>query len=182
MKALTRNPDWRTEREAAITMIEITHQEIDTSALLQAVESNLAGASVLFLGTTREMTGDRRTHSLVYEAYESMAQQKMQELADEARQRWPLTGCAIVHRLGQLDLREASVAIAVSSPHRQDAFEAGKWLIDTLKEVVPIWKQENWADGSCEWVHPGQPPSATRPTSLEPKADSTSNVAPTNKP
>ena len=144
-------------------MIEITHAEIETGALLRAVESNLAGAVVLFLGTTREMTGDRRTQSLVYEAYETMARQKMAELADEARRRWPLTGCAIVHRLGKLEICEASVAIAVSSPHRQDAFEAGQWLIDTLKEVVPIWKQENWADGTSEWVHPGQPPMANRP-------------------
>jgi len=144
-------------------MIEITHEPIDTAAVQRAVESNLAGAVLLFLGTTREMTGDRRTRSLAYEAYEDMARQKMAELADEAARRWPLTGCAMVHRLGHLELREASVAIAVSSPHRQDAFEAGKWLIDTLKEVVPIWKQEHWADGTSEWVHPGQPPAATRP-------------------
>ncbi len=149
-------------------MIEITHDEIDTGALLRAVESNLAGAAVLFLGTTREMTGDRRTRSLVYEAYEAMAHKKMTQLAEEATRRWSLTGCAIVHRLGELGLREASVAIAVSSPHRQVAFEAGKWLIDTLKEVVPIWKQENWADGTCEWVHPGQPPSATRDPAVHP--------------
>ena len=163
-------------------MIEITHQEIDTAALLEQVESNLAGAVVLFLGTTREMTGDRRTRSLVYEAYEAMAQKKMAELADEARQRWPLTGCAIVHRLGQLELREVSVAIAVSSPHRRDAFEAGQWLIDTLKQVVPIWKQENWADGTCEWVHPGQPPSATRPAALDTTADRQSCDPSTHQP
>ena len=144
-------------------MIEITHEEIDSNALLRAVESNLAGAVVLFLGTTREMTGERRTRSLVYEAYEAMARQKMAELADEAGRRWPLTGCAIVHRLCQLELREASVAIAVSSPHRQDAFEAGKWLIDTLKEVVPIWNQEKWADGTTEWVHPDVPTSPAEP-------------------
>ena len=67
----------------------------------------------------------------------------------------PLVECAIVHRLGHMDLEEASVAVAVSTAHRQTAFEAAKWLIDTLKEVVPIWKKENWADGSTEWVHPG---------------------------
>ncbi|MDP6060254.1 MAG: molybdenum cofactor biosynthesis protein MoaE, partial [Pirellulaceae bacterium] len=74
-------------------MIEITHEEIDSSALLRAAESNLAGAVVLFLGTTREMTEGRRTRSLVYEAYEPMARRKLAELADEARRRWPLTGC-----------------------------------------------------------------------------------------
>ena len=84
-----------------------------------------------------------------------MAEKKLNELKVEARKRWPLTGCAIVHRLGHLEPAETSVAIAVSSPHRSDAFQAGQWLIDTIKEVVPIWKQENWADGTSEWVHPG---------------------------
>ncbi|HUT12894.1 MAG TPA: molybdenum cofactor biosynthesis protein MoaE, partial [Thermoguttaceae bacterium] len=75
-------------------------------------------------------------------------------LETEARRRWPLVEAAIVHRLGHLPLGEISVAIAVSSPHRHAAFEAGRWLIDRIKEVVPIWKKENYADGSDEWVHP----------------------------
>jgi molybdopterin synthase catalytic subunit len=136
-------------------MIALTDKPIDTAALLAKVSSNAAGAVVLFLGTTREMTGQRRTESLDYECYPEMAEKKLAELETEARRRWPLTGCEIVHRLGHLELGEASIAIAVSSPHRQQAFEAGKWLIDTIKEVVPIWKQENWADGTSEWVHPG---------------------------
>lgn len=136
-------------------MIALTNQPIDSAALLAKVSSHAAGAVVLFLGTTREITGERRTVSLDYECYPEMAERKLAELEAEARRRWPLTGCAIVHRLGHLELGEASIAIAVSSPHRQQAFEAGKWLIDTIKEVVPIWKQENWADGTSEWVHPG---------------------------
>jgi len=136
-------------------MIALTTQPIDTAALLAQVSSHVAGALVLFLGTTRETTAGRRTASLDYECYPEMAERKLAELEAEARRRWPLTGCAIVHRLGHLELGEASIAIAVSSPHRQQAFEAGKWLIDTIKEVVPIWKQENWADGTSEWVHPG---------------------------
>jgi molybdopterin synthase catalytic subunit len=84
-----------------------------------------------------------------------MAEKKLAELEQQARERWPIIQATIVHRIGHLELGEASIAIAVSSPHRQDAFEAGKWLIDTIKEVVPIWKKENWADGTCEWVHPG---------------------------
>ncbi len=84
-----------------------------------------------------------------------MARAKLHELEAEARRRWSLVECALVHRLGRLRPGETSVAIAVSSAHRQDALEAGKWLIDTLKEVVPIWKQENGADGSSQWVHPG---------------------------
>jgi molybdopterin synthase catalytic subunit len=84
-----------------------------------------------------------------------MAEAKMAELLEEARGRWPIVKAAIVHRLGRLELGDVSVAVAVSTPHRQQAFEAGKYLIDRLKEVVPIWKKENWADGTTEWVHPG---------------------------
>jgi molybdopterin synthase catalytic subunit len=136
-------------------MIQITHEPIDNAAVLQHVASNRAGAVVLFLGTTREFTGERRTESLEYECYGDMAQKKLADLESEARERWPIVGCAIVHRVGHLDPGEASVAIAVSSPHRGHAFDAGKWLIDALKEVVPIWKKENWADGTSQWVHPG---------------------------
>jgi molybdopterin synthase catalytic subunit len=137
------------------TMAELTHEPIQTDSVLQAVASTRAGAVVLFLGTTRQFTAERETSCLDYECYESMAMAKMQELEQEARRRWPLVACSIVHRLGRLELGEASVAVAVSSPHRQAAFEAGQWLIDTLKEVVPIWKREHWADGTSQWVHPG---------------------------
>jgi len=136
-------------------MVELTEKAIDTSAVLAQVASPQAGAVVLFLGTTRQFTGKRETSSLDYECYPEMAQRKLAELEAEARRRWPIVECAIVHRLGHLELGEASVAVAVSTPHRRDAFEAGQWLIDTLKEVVPIWKKENWADGTTEWVHPG---------------------------
>jgi molybdopterin synthase catalytic subunit len=136
-------------------MIDITSEPIDTQAVLRRVASNDAGAVVLFLGTTREHTEGRRTASLDYECYPQMARDKLSELVNEALHRWPLTGCAVVHRVGHVPLGEASVAVAVSTPHRQAAFEAGQWLIDTLKEVVPIWKKENWADGESQWVHPG---------------------------
>ena len=135
-------------------MIEITPNPIDIPGVLQQVASKQAGAIVLFLGTARELTGDRQTTSLDYECYETMARRRLADLEAEARGRWPLVGCAIVHRIGHIDLGEAAVAIAVSAPHRQAAFTAGQWLIDTLKDVVPIWKRENWADGTSEWVHP----------------------------
>ena len=141
-------------------MVSLTTEPIDITAVLERVSSNRAGAVVLFLGTTREFTHERQTESLDYECYPAMAQKKMSELEAEAREKWPIVECAIVHRLGHLGLGEASVAIAVSSPHRGDAFEAGQWLIDRLKEVVPIWKKENWVDGTSEWVHPGLPKGA----------------------
>jgi molybdopterin synthase catalytic subunit len=136
-------------------MIELTDHPIDTQALLARVASPLAGAVVLFLGTTRELTGERRTAWLDYECYPEMARKELEELVDVARCRWPLVACAVVHRLGRLEIGEASVAVAVSAAHRDVAFDAGRWLIDELKRVVPIWKKENWTDGTSEWVHPG---------------------------
>ena len=139
-------------------MIAIIETPIDAMAVADHVRSNLAGAVCLFLGTVREMTGDRQTSSLDYEAYPVMALKKMEELADEARAKWPLIEIALVHRVGHLDLGEIAVAVAVSTPHRGDSFAACQWIMDTFKQVVPIWKKEIWADGSEEWVHPGLTP------------------------
>lgn len=136
-------------------MIQLTYDPIDTQQVLAQVTSARAGAVVLFLGTTREFTGGRRTLWLDYECYPDMAREQLTLLEQQAVERWSLEGCAIVHRLGRVDLAEVSVAVAVSSAHRGVAFEAGQWLIDRLKEVVPIWKQEHWADGTTQWVHPG---------------------------
>lgn len=136
-------------------MIQLTYETIDYAALTESVRSNAAGAVVLFLGTVREMTNGRQTTALDYEAFPEMARAKFEELIAGARDKWPIVNAAIVHRLGRLELGDVSVAVAVSTPHRQQAFEAGKFLIDRLKEIVPIWKKENWADGTTEWVHPG---------------------------
>ena len=136
-------------------MISLTHDPIDYEQLTESVRSNEAGAVVLFLGTVREMTAGRQTVALDYDAFTEMASAKLAELESEVRSNWPVTDIGIVHRLGRLELGEISVAAAVSCPHRADAFDAGKYLIDRLKVVVPIWKQENWADGTTEWVHPG---------------------------
>jgi molybdopterin synthase catalytic subunit len=136
-------------------MIQLVHETIDSQAILTAAAHPHAGAVVLFLGTTRQITQGRETASLDYECYPEMATKKLAELETQARDRWPLLNCIVVHRLGHLEIGEASIAIALSSPHRRAAFEAGQWLIDTIKEVVPIWKQENWQDGTSEWVHPG---------------------------
>jgi molybdopterin synthase catalytic subunit len=135
-------------------MIQLTNTVIDYTALTESVRSSAAGAVVLFLGTVREMTDGRQTTALDYEAFPQMAEAKLEELLVEARQKWPIVHAGIAHRLGRLELGAVSVAIAVSTPHRQQAFEAGQYLIDRLKQIVPIWKKENWADGSTEWVHP----------------------------
>ena len=137
-------------------MIEITEGPIDHAALTERVRSNQAGAVCTFLGTVREMTGDRRT---VVARLRGLSRDGPQE-AGRAGGRGPRAAGRSSRRRsstasGHLDLGEISVAVAVSCPHRDQAFEACRWLIDTLKEVVPIWKKEIWADGTEEWVHPG---------------------------
>lgn len=135
-------------------MVELTHKPIEANPLLERVTSPEVGAVLLFLGVTRQFTDQRETVELKYEAYEKMALLELQKLENEALQRWQISECLIVHRLGTVPSGEASVAIVTASAHRRDAFEAGQWLIDTLKERVPIWKKEHWADGTTDWVHP----------------------------
>ena len=135
-------------------MVRLTAEPIDYHALMEQVRRPDCGGVVAFLGTVRDLTGDRVTVALDYEAYPAMAERKMAEIEEEARARWPVGEMVLVHRLGRLEVGEVSVAVAVSCPHRAEAFEACRHAIDRLKEVVPIWKKENWADGASEWVHP----------------------------
>ena len=120
----------------------------------EAVEGPDAGAVVLFLGTVRNNTDGRPVKYLEYEAYPPMAEKKMAEIAQEISDKWGLDRVAMVHRVGKLEIGEVSVAVAVASPHRQDGFEACKYAMDRLKQIVPIWKREVWADGEAEWVKP----------------------------
>lgn len=150
-------------------MQRLTEEPIDFAALIESVRSTDSGAVVLFLGTVREMTNGRRTTALDYEAFGPMAESKLAEIEAEARRRWSLDRVAIVHRLGRLELGDVSVAVAVSSPHRAEAFEAARYLIDTLKQTVPIWKKENWHDGTSEWVHPGLESSGCKSAPLADK-------------
>jgi molybdopterin synthase catalytic subunit len=135
-------------------MIHLTREPIDYHALAEQVRRPNCGGVVLFLGTVRDLTGEQVTVALDYDAYPEMAQKKLAQVEEETRARWPVGDMALVHRLGHLDVGEVSVAVAVSCPHRAEAFEACCYAIDRLKEIVPIWKKENWADGSTEWVHP----------------------------
>ncbi len=140
-------------------MPELTQKPLDTAPLLARAQTPQAGAVLLFLGVTRQLTAGRKTTELHYDAYQEMALKELAALETEARQRWQLVECTIVHRLGCVPLGEASVAIVTASPHRRAAFAAGEWLIDTLKERVPIWKQEHWTDGTTQWVHPKANPN-----------------------
>ena len=131
-------------------MVQITKSRIDVQNIIDSVITPESGGIDVFLGTTRNHSGERGVVSLSYEAYEPMALKVMSRLEEEARGRWPLNEVAMVHRVGEVGLREASVVIAVSSAHRQEAFEACRFLIDRLKNEVPIWKREHFADGSVE--------------------------------
>lgn len=143
-------------------MFRLTRDAIDYNALTDAVRSPRCGAVVLFLGTVRDLTGEQVTAFLDYEAYAPMAEKKLAEIEAEVRKRWPVGDVALVHRLGRLDVGEVSVAVAVSCPHRGEAFDACRYAIDTLKELVPIWKKENAPDGTGEWVHQSSQGSGDR--------------------
>jgi molybdopterin synthase catalytic subunit len=125
-------------------MIHVTYDPIDVAQAMAVVRSSRAGAVVLFVGSTREFTGARQTKSLLYECYEEMTRYQLSQLESQARARWDLVDICIVHRLGNVGIGEDSVAIAVSAAHREPAFLAGQWLIDSIKQGVPIWKRERW--------------------------------------
>ena len=134
---------------------ELVRAPIDREALQARLKSPADGAVVLFDGVVRNHAQHqgRRLHTLhlEYEAYEPMALKRLQAIGEEALQRWPVTRIALVHRLGRLEIGESSVVIIVTSAHRQAAFEACRWAIDTLKNSVPIWKKEHAVDGTV-WV------------------------------
>ena len=135
-------------------MFDITDQPLSLERLVSVVTRSSSGAVASFLGVVREQTRGRQVLYLEYEAYREMAIPKMREIADEIRRKWKVDEIAMVHRIGHLEVGEASVAIAVSAPHRHQALAACAYAIDCLKETVPIWKKEVWTDGE-EWVGPG---------------------------
>jgi molybdopterin synthase catalytic subunit len=132
-------------------MLRLTAEPIVIDELLAAVSDPKAGAVVLFIGTTRDNNEGRQVERLEYEAYAGMAEKELAKIAATARERWPIARIAIVHRTGVVPIGMASVAIAVSSAHRADAFEAARHTIDRLKEIVPIWKKE-FFEGGAVWI------------------------------
>jgi molybdopterin synthase catalytic subunit len=135
-------------------MFKITSDEIELGNVIRAVEAGDAGAIVHFLGVVRNNTEGREVSYLEYEAYPPMAEKKMVEIAEEIHEKWGLDRIAMIHRVGRLEIGEVSVAVAVASPHRKEAFEACHYAMNRLKQIVPIWKREVWADGEEEWVKP----------------------------
>lgn len=129
-------------------VIALTREPIDAGKLVGSAKEGADGAVVVFDGIVRNNTRGRQTVHLDYEAYEDMALKKMNELADQARERFGVRHVTIVHRLGRLVVGETSVLTVVASAHRGQAYEASRWLIDTLKKTVPIWKKETFVDGA----------------------------------
>ncbi len=132
-------------------MFKIVDGPIENIQLEEAVRTEADGAVIVFRGVARRFSRGRDVVHLEYEAYPEMAEKVMAEIGDEMKTRWPITEVAIVHRTGVLEIGQASVAIAVSAPHRGEAFAACQYAIDRLKQIVPIWKKEVWSDGS-QWI------------------------------
>ncbi len=145
------------------SQIALTDEPLDVGASFAFLQTPAAGGIALFVGTTRRWTKERETVRLEYDCYRPMARKEMERLAGEAADRWPVERVVLLHRLGVVPVAEASVVVGVATPHRADAFEACRFLIDALKRQVPIWKREVYADGQTEWVE-GDAPPAVRET------------------
>jgi len=134
-----------------VDTFEIAQTPLSLDAMTAAIGQDTCGAIAGFLGIVRGFARGRRVDHLEYDAYPEMAIAKMRQIGDEIRARWPVDRIAIAHRVGRLGVGEASVAIAVASPHRHEALQACAYAIERLKEIVPIWKKEVWSDGA-EWI------------------------------
>lgn len=137
--------------------IQITNKKIQYENIISQLHDTRAGGIALFIGTTRQWTDARETVQLAYDCYEPMALKEMHRIADQAIEQWPIFQIAAIHRVGIVPAGEASVFVGVATPHRKEAFAATRFLIDTLKEEVPIWKREHYADGTEEWIQGGAP-------------------------
>jgi molybdopterin synthase catalytic subunit len=137
-------------------MFEITSDPLDPAALVEAVRADEAGAIALFYGVVRNENLGRTVLYLEYDAYPEMAIKKMQEVADEVRAKFPVTGVGVLHRTGRLEIGETSLLVAVSSGHRREAFEACHFAVDRIKQIVPVWKKEVF-EGGEEWIEGTRP-------------------------
>lgn len=133
-------------------LARVTTEAIDPARMLGGALSSADGAALLFWGVVRQENDGRAVSSLEYSAYVPMAEKEMLAIADEARGRFGTGAIHVVHRIGLLEVGEASVAIAVASPHRAEAYEASRYVIEELKRRVPVWKREGYVDGEREWV------------------------------
>lgn len=129
----------------------ITDHPINPQEAIELVTRREAGAINSFIGTVREFTKGKRTLFLEYQAYVPMAEKKLAQIGEEIQEKWQDAEVAIVHRIGRLEISDIAVVIAVSTPHRNDSFEASRYAIERIKEIVPIWKKEHWENGE-KWI------------------------------
>ncbi len=132
-------------------MIKITSEPLNPEEVTAHVRGDGNGAVITFLGTTRDFSEGRNVEYLEYEAYQPMAENMLQQIADELREKWGIDDFAVAHRVGRVDIGEISLVVALASPHRQQAFEAGGYIVDRIKQIVPIWKKEVFEGGEV-WV------------------------------
>jgi molybdopterin synthase catalytic subunit len=133
----------------------LTDRPIDTAALVAEVAGGASGATLLFIGTVRDVNDDRPVTGIEYSAYRSMAEREMADIVREAGEEFGTTDIVVEHRLGELTIGDASVAIAVAHARRGGAYDASRYIIEQLKKRVPIWKLEHYVDGTREWVGAG---------------------------
>jgi len=141
---------------------DVTSEPIDSAAVLARVGADQDGAVLLFLGVVRNEADGRSVDGMRYDAYESMARSVLAEIAREAAGRWGTERIAVIHRVGELALGEISVAIAVSTPHRSEAYAANREIIEEIKKRLPVWKKEHYVDGASAWVEGVVPPVLDR--------------------
>lgn len=134
-----------------------TSEPLDPEALRRSVRSDADGAVVLFVGTVRDHSDGRRVTGLHYECYPEMADAELGKIAREAVSRWKVGRVVVEHRVGDLEIGEASVAVAVAAPHRAPCFEACRFVMEAIKERLPVWKREAYADGAETWVDGSRP-------------------------
>jgi molybdopterin synthase catalytic subunit len=151
-----------TQGPGRVTHVAITREPIDPARLLANVGAAEDGAELLFLGTVRDHNEGRPVRGVHYEAYQQMAEEVLAQVAGEAAASLLGGSVAVVHRVGELAVGEVSVAIAVSSPHRAEAYLASRFVIEEIKKRLPVWKQERYADGDERWL-PGHEPQADSP-------------------
>ena len=142
-------------------MFVVTEDPLDPQPLVDAVRRDKAGAVALFYGVVRNENLGRAVQHLEYDAYPEMAEKKLREVADEVLARFAVTAVGAMHRTGRLEIGETSLLVAVSAPHRREAFEACHYAVDRIKQVVPVWKKEVREDGS-EWIEGNVPPVPER--------------------
>ena len=139
-----------------VIAVELVDLPIDMEAIRRAISHADAGAQIIFEGCTRRLTGSLVTKYLAYEAYRPMAVKQLRVIAECAREKWSLKRVRVVHRLGLVDVGQASIVVGVSSPHRREAFTAVAWIMDEVKSNVAIWKKEFQSDELSHWVHDDQ--------------------------